>query len=117
MCKAATGVGLKDLMSGVRAPMLGLLPMPIPLLEFATATAAVADEAALLKSSRALSTSALLPATRFVLSRDCEDASALLPDTRSKLPTELLRSLDVEGRGALQRCIKIRQSMIETSSQ
>ena len=108
---AAAAVGLKERMSGARAELLYLLMLLllllllllVMLLEFATA--AVADDAALLNSSRAVSTIALLPDTRFAASRDSECASSLLPlplEAWPELPAEVLKSLAVEGRSALQ---------------
>jgi hypothetical protein len=105
---AAAAVGLNERMSGARAELLYLLLLlllllPAMLLEFATA--AVADDAALLNSSRAVSTIALLPDTRLAASRDSECASSLLPlplEAWPELPAEVLKSLAVEGRSALQ---------------
>ncbi len=104
---AAAAVGLNERMSGARAELLYLLLLLLlllaMLLEFATA--AVADDAALLNSSRAVSTIALLPDTRLAASRDSECASSLLPlplEAWPELPAEVLKSLAVEGRSALQ---------------
>ncbi len=93
----AAEVGLNDftlLTSTARAPLL--LP---PLLPLAIATAAVADDAARLKSSSADNTRELRPMTRVATapSRDCGRTSLLLPLLETA-------SLGMDGRGALRDC-------------
>ena len=88
----AADVGLNDFTSTARAPLLLL-----PLLPFAIATAAVADDAARLKSSSADNTRELRPMTRVATapSRDCGRTSLLLPMLETA-------SLGIDGRGALR---------------